>query len=259
MALRTWRLLSHEARDGAWNMAVDEVLLAGRAAGSSPPTLRIYAWEAPTLSVGRFQGLDGVDARACDVYGIGIVRRPTGGRGVLHDDEVTYAVVAGIHDGVPTGTAASYRHISGGLVAAFRLLGVEAEIARRQSAAGGGAACYLHSTAADLSLGAAKLAGSAQCRLGPACLQHGSFVRTRNVSREARVFRLDPDETSRLSGTTVTLVDALGVAPAPGVVRHAIVAGFEQALGVRLEPGSLSGEEEERAEDLRSRKVEVKG
>lgn len=258
MGRPVWRLLSHEARDGAWNMAVDEILLSGRAEGSSPPTLRLYAWERPTVSLGRFQALDGVDIEACEESGVAIVRRPTGGRGVLHDDEVTYAIVAGTADGVPRGTAASYRHISGGLVAAYRLLGVAADITRRPRG-GDAAACYLHSTAADLSLGAAKLSGSAQRWQGDTCMQHGSLVRTHDVLLEGRVFRLDPDGVSKLARTTATLADALGEAPEPDAVRDAIVLGFEHALGVRLEPGCLSDDEEEKALALRSHKVEVKG
>ncbi|MFA5843525.1 MAG: lipoate--protein ligase family protein [Coriobacteriia bacterium] len=258
MGRPVWRLLSHEARDGAWNMAVDEVLLSGKAEGSSPPTLRLYAWEKPTVSLGRFQALDGIDIEACEEFGVAIVRRPTGGRGVLHDDEVTYAVVAGTADGVPRGTAASYRHVSGGLVAAYRILGVAADITRRPRG-GDAAACYLHSTTADLSLGVAKLSGSAQRWQGDTCVQHGSFVRTRDVLLEGRVFRLDPDGISKLARTTATLADALGEAPALDVVRDAVVAGFEYSLGVRLEPGCLSDDEEEKALTLRSHKVEVKG
>ena len=126
--------------DGAWNMAVDLALLRGLPTAAGRPTLRLYGWARPTVSLGRFQGLEGVDLEACRESGVDVVRRPTGGRGVLHDDEVTYSVAAGCDDGLPRGV--------GGIVRApaardwsrrTALLGVEATLtaaARRQPVLG---------------------------------------------------------------------------------------------------------------------------
>src|SRR3979490_2061404 len=87
-----WRLLLDSPAVGAWNMAVDEVLLAGVAAGSVPPTLRFYQWAPPRLSLGYFHPSQVGDADACRRLGVDIVRRPTGGRAILHDCELTYSV-----------------------------------------------------------------------------------------------------------------------------------------------------------------------
>jgi lipoate-protein ligase A len=200
----------------------------------------------PTVTLGRFQKLEGVDLAACEGHGFDVVRRPTGGRGVLHDDEITYSVVADLADGVPRGVVGSYQHLSAALAEAYRTLGVDAEITRRSRGPGGSAACYLHATQADLSLGAAKLSGSAQVWSGDTVLQHGSFVRTRDVEAESEVFMLGEAGRETLAKSAITLADALGQAPSIDAITVAVTGAFERVLGIRLEPGPLNDEERER-------------
>ena len=89
-----WRFLDTGCNDAAFNMAVDEALLLSYEAGQSPPTLRVYTWFSPTLSLGYAQNVEKeVDVAACRQHGVSLVRRPTGGRAVLHDQEATYSVV----------------------------------------------------------------------------------------------------------------------------------------------------------------------
>ncbi|MDO8914725.1 MAG: lipoate--protein ligase family protein [Coriobacteriia bacterium] len=252
MAGRTWRVLIDGPVDGARNMALDRAVLASVASGVAPPTLRLYRWQVPTVTLGRFQPLEQVDLEACDRRGFDVVRRPTGGRGVLHDDELTYSVVAGVPDGVPRGTAASYRHLSAALAAAYRSLGVPAEVTARQRGVGGGGACYLHTTQADLSLGAAKLSGSAQVWMGETVLQHGSFVISRDVPAEAEVFRLTAQAADELGAATATLEGALGRRPSLDEISSAVTAAFERTLGITLELGVLSCDESALAERLTS-------
>lgn len=231
-----WRLIVDGPVEGATNMALDRAVLHAVAAGESRPALRLYRWEVPTVTLGRFQPLEQVDLDACAERGFDVVRRPTGGRGVLHDDELTYSVVAATADGVPRGVAASYRHLSHALAEAYRRLGVAAEITARQRGAKGAGACYLHATQADLSLGAAKLSGSAQVWHGDAVLQHGSFVRSRDVAAEASVFRLDAPAASALDRDTMTFERALGAAPSLERIAEAVAEAFAEVLGVTLEP-----------------------
>jgi lipoyl(octanoyl) transferase len=239
-----WRLLIDAVPgDGAWNMAVDRAVQIAHSRGEAPPTLRLYEWARPTVSLGRFQDCGSVDAAFCANAGIELVRRYTGGRGVLHDDEVTYSVVAGAGDGIPRGTGASYGLLCGGLAQAYRLLGVEAALTPRSRGSRDSAACYLHATQADLSLGLRKLSGSAQVWLGSTVLQHGSFTISRNVARDASAFRLDAEERERLDEETVTLESALGCKPSRRLVRDCVAAGFSQAMGVELVPGVLSDAE----------------
>ena len=240
----TWRLLIDDGpADGAWNMALDRAVQLAHSAGDAPPTLRLYTWIRPTVTLGRFQDVTGVDRVACADEGVDVVRRFTGGRGVLHDDELTYSIVAGLGDGVPRGTAASYRMLCAGLVEAYRELGVDAALTPRPRGDGSSAACYLHATAADLSLGARKLSGSAQVWHGSSVLQHGSFTLTRDVPREARIFRLDEADTRRLAQETATIGDSLECRPTHTCIAAAVVAGIERGLGVTLSPGSLTSAE----------------
>src|SRR6202165_1818187 len=87
-----WRLLVDAPAGGAWNMAVEEVLLDGVAAGAAAPTLRFYGWSPACLSLGYFQPFDVVDLEGCRALGVDVVRRPTGGRGLLPGWEVTPSV-----------------------------------------------------------------------------------------------------------------------------------------------------------------------
>lgn len=239
-----WRLITDEVPgDGVYNMAVDRAIQCARATDSVPPTLRLYTWSVPTVSLGRFQDEDGIDRSVCAVRGLDLVRRFTGGRGVLHDDEVTYSVIASTVDGVPRGVAASYRYLCTGLAEAYRILGVGAGLTRRERGDATSAACYLHATTADLSTGSRKLAGSAQVWLESTVLQHGSFTITRDLELEAAVFRLDERARQRLAERTATLADQLGTAPSRADIVHAASTGFARALGIVLEPGSLTADE----------------
>lgn len=247
--MSVWRLLIDGPADGAWNMAVDRAVLAARATGMAPPTLRLYWWCVPTVSLGHFQSAADVDLEACRELGFDVVRRPTGGRGVLHDNELTYSMVAALDDGVPRGVAASYQWLSRPLVGAYRALGVDAALTPR-SRGERSAACYLHSTHADLSLGAAKLSGSAQVWDGSAVLQHGSFVINRDAELEGRLFGLDEAGRRALADMTATLAWALGRTPERDEVADAVVKAVGEDVGATLERGSLSAAELEHARRL---------
>jgi lipoate-protein ligase A len=125
-----WRLLIDPPCDGAMNMARDEALLIGCASGESPPTLRLYRWQPACLSLGRFQRSSAVNRTVCASQGIHVVRRPSGGRALLHDDELTYAVA--VRDTHPLFAGDSvrdaYRRISAGLLLGLQRLGVAAEL-----------------------------------------------------------------------------------------------------------------------------------
>ena len=248
----TWRLLIDEDPvDGATNMALDRAVQVAVRDGDSRPTLRLYRWMRPTVTLGRFQDTSGVDLDLCAARGIDVVRRFTGGRGVLHDDEVTYALVARLSDGVPRGTAASYRWFSAALVAAYESLGVDAAlVARPGGRPAAVSACYLHATQADLALGATKLSGSAQVWSGDTVLQHGSFTRNRDVAREAAVFRLSDADTCRLAEETSTLADALGEAPEIAAVLDAVATSVRSQFSVELRPGVYTDRELEVAREL---------
>jgi len=252
----TWRLLIDDGPgSGAWNMALDRAIQLTHAAGMAQPTLRLYTWERPTVTLGRFQRADALNSSACDSYGVEVVRRFTGGRGVLHDDELTYSMVAGLSDGVPRGVAASYRHLCQALVEAYRLLGVPATLTARPRGNASAAACYLHATHADLSVGVAKLSGSAQVWSGETVLQHGSFTRTRDLTRESAVFGLDDVASAQLEHSTATLADLIGDPPDTAKIAAAAVEGLRAAFGVEVLVSQPTADEMELADCLREQVI----
>ncbi len=176
-----WRLLDDlEPKPGAWNMALDEVLFRaaeeGRAEG---PVLRLYTWSPPCLSIGFHQALhETCDPAFCARAGYDVVRRSTGGKAVLHDDEVTYAVV-GRHDLPPfagLSLGETYGFIAGGLAHALASLGLDVALSQRAAAVAprGGAPCFLVPSESEITVGGRKVVGSAQRRGARAFLQHGA-------------------------------------------------------------------------------------
>jgi lipoate-protein ligase A len=168
-----WRLLVSAPADGATNMAVDHALL-DRAASSEEAVLRIYTWVRPTLSLGMHERAR-LAPEAAAAAGVDVVRRPTGGRALLHHREVTYSVTAPIA-GASLGE--SYRAINALLLAALGRLGVVAAEAERRGRPlrPDGAACFAEPNAGELVVDGRKLVGSAQRRDERAFLQHGSIL-----------------------------------------------------------------------------------
>lgn len=171
-----WRLLFTPPVSGAENMALDEALMS-RARETGEWVLRVYSWATPTISLGRNQTARGhYHLERIRVDGLHVVRRPTGGRAILHHREVTYSVTA------PVTTAGdlrvSYQRINRLLVAALDSLGVSATpaAASRRAAAPGITPCFDEPAAGELTVGGRKLAGSAQWRHEDALLQHGSIL-----------------------------------------------------------------------------------
>jgi lipoate-protein ligase A len=181
-------------------MAVDEVLLASAAAGGAP-TLRLYRWRGPWLSLGYAQTLSTERRAACRAAGVGVVRRATGGRAVLHGADLTYAVAAPARC-LPSGLEASYRVLSEALLDALRAVGAEAERAVPAPAAGPHGApfdCFAEAAAEELVAGGRKLVGSAQRRVGGpggALLQHGSIRLAPDPPAAARASGLGRGATS---------------------------------------------------------------
>jgi lipoate-protein ligase A len=222
-----WRLLYTEPLDGIDNMAFDHALLA-RAARTGESVLRVYSWRAPTISFGRHQRTVGAYDR-CEVArrGLAAVRRPTGGRAVLHAREATYSVTAP----VARPLRATYAAINHLLLDALRRLGVHAALApAARPPRPDGAPCFDAATEGEIVIGARKLAGSAQWRDGGAILQHGSIL-------------IDDDQGllgPSLSPPT-TLRDALGRSPAVSEIAEALFEAARATRDVEAEPLAIDG------------------
>lgn len=216
-------------------MEADEALLEAVAAGASP-VLRWYRWVPPALSLGRFQPIDDVDVDACARLGVDVVRRPTGGQGLLHGGDLTYAVVMPLPAGSAGGVDAVYRWIADALIAGLARVGVTAAVARHDGPAG--PVCFAGQQGADLRVGDRKVCGSAQVRRDRAVLQHGSILLTRLPFDETDVLRPRPGAPAvtreRLQAATVTL-EELGAATDPHVLAEAVVEGFTAMHGLTFD------------------------
>ena len=130
----SWRLVCTPPSPGDWNMAVDEAILEAAGQGKTLPTLRLYAWQPPCLSLGYAQPASDADRNALNQNGWGLVRRPTGGRAILHCDELTYSVIAPNHEPrLEGGVLDSYRTLSQALLRALHTLEIPAEPVERST------------------------------------------------------------------------------------------------------------------------------
>ncbi|MBI4719195.1 MAG: lipoate--protein ligase family protein [Planctomycetes bacterium] len=174
------RVLSDPASDGPANMARDEALLECVGRRAAPPTLRLYQWDPPTVSLGYFQPYAEFAALPPPAGSLAVVRRLTGGGAILHDQELTYSLVLPAnHALLSTGPRRLYELMHEAVAAALSGLGVSAAPCGQSddsSPTRGPFFCFARRHACDLLVGEAKIAGSAQRRTRQAVLQHGSIV-----------------------------------------------------------------------------------
>jgi len=258
---RQWRLVVTEPLSGPMNMAVDEAVMWAHREGLVPPTLRFYTWRPATLTIGYFQSLHReVDVPAVRRAGYDLVRRLTGGRAVLHADEITYSVIIR-QELLPGSVLATYRLLSRGLVMGLQALGVPAEVvaARAQGGRGSTAACFDAPARYELTAGGKKLVGSAQTRRRGVLLQHGSIPFTFDLDQVNLLLpgREGVDVArwrAALRRTLARKATSIGefVQPRPSFTEtlQALVQGFANALELELEAVPLTPAEWEHAERL---------
>jgi lipoate-protein ligase A len=239
---------------GAVNMARDVAILDHVCARHSAPTLRLYGWRPPCLSLGRHQGTDAADLAFCRHESIDVVRRPTGGRAVLHHLELTYAATARLGiDSLPRALQAAYRLMCSALVRACRSLGVAADLTAGEvnlhlPSPATTIPCFEAPAGGEVVVAGRKLVGSAMRAHGGAVLQHGAILLDWDGRLQAGAMGLDSDNELRPAVTTFR--DQLGSTPQRQELEAALVRGFEQELDITLEPGELSEEELARAEEF---------
>jgi lipoate-protein ligase A len=225
-----WRFLDSGALDGAEQMSLDAGLM-DRARRTGEAVLRVYGWSRPTLSFGRHESVRGrFTPEQLERENVAAVRRPTGGRVLMHDREVTYSVTAPAPD--DERLKESYRRINAMLIAALARLGVPVVEATPQTTARrpGGAACFAEPSAGELVVGDRKLVGSAQLRESGALLQHGSILIDDDQSRIADL--ATQPVTPALPAAT--LHAALGRAPRYDEVRDALRSALAETEGEPL-------------------------
>ncbi|WRP05232.1 biotin/lipoate A/B protein ligase family protein [Rossellomorea aquimaris] len=270
MKKETWRFIDSGNCSPSYNMALDEALLDWHSEGKIPPTIRFYGWDPATLSIGYFQKVEKeINLDAVKEHGLGFVRRPTGGRGVLHEHELTYSViVAEEHPEMPKTVTEAYRVISEGILKGFQGLGLEAYFAVPKTAEEReglknprSAVCFDAPSWYELVVEGRKVAGSAQTRQKGVILQHGSILldldedklfslfnypSDRVKERMQRAFKSKAVAMNEISSETVTM----------DMAKEAFKKGFEEGLNIHLEPYELSEEETQYVVDLAGTRYE---
>jgi len=258
----TWRLVISSPADGAWNMALDEAILEAAGRGEVPPTLRLYAWQPPCLSLGYAQPAAEVDQGRLAALGWELVRRPTGGRAILHTDELTYSVAGPESEPrLAGGVLESYRTLSQALLMALHQLGLPAEAHAKSTPAAASAnpVCFEVPSNYEITVGGKKLVGSAQRRAGRSVLQHGSLPLGGDLTRITWVLSF-PNEAARqqaarrLLERAATVESILSVPVSWEAASQALRSAFQAALNLTLITSQPTAQELQRAEQLRAEK-----
>lgn len=257
MGKEVWRFIDSGHCSPEFNMALDEALLDWNSEGKIPPTIRFYGWNPPTLSIGYFQKVEReIDLEAVKKYGLGFVRRPTGGRGVLHDQELTYSVIVSEeHPEMPHTVTEAYRVISEGILQGFRKLGLDAYFAVPKTAEEReglknprSAVCFDAPSWYELVVEGRKVAGSAQTRQKGVILQHGSILLDIDEDKLFDLFKYPSERVrermQRNFKNKAVAINALREKPVTiDEAKQAFKEGFEEGLNIVLEPYQLTDEE----------------
>ncbi|WP_353418055.1 biotin/lipoate A/B protein ligase family protein [Staphylococcus delphini] len=250
----TWHFINTGSHDPYYNMALDEALLNFVSRGEIDPVVRFYTWNPPTLSIGYFQRLSKeIDIDKVKEKGYGLVRRQTGGRGVLHDKELTYSVIVPeAHPDMPQTVTEAYRVISDGLLEGFKSLGFDAHFAvprskeeREKLKQPRSSVCFDAPSWYELVVEGKKIAGSAQTRQKGVILQHGSILQDVDIDDLFDMFIFKNDRLKAkmkeafvekavaindLSDETITLAQ----------MEVAFKEGFKKALDIEFKPLELT-------------------
>lgn len=262
--MEQWRYIVTEGMSPEMNMAVDEAILIAHSEGKVPPTVRFYTWNPATLSIGYFQKAEKeIDLEKVAAAGLGFVRRPTGGRAVLHDQELTYSVIVSEdHPKMPTSVTEAYKVISMGLLHGFQQLGLKAEMVslateeeKEKYSSPGSSACFDSPSWYELVVEGKKVAGSAQTRQKGVILQHGSILLNMDVELLFSLLRFPSDRVKErmMASFRQKAVTINEVSPRPVGLAEAILAfrqGFASGLEVELVEAELTPEEQALAEEL---------
>lgn len=259
-----WYFINSGPRSAAYNMALDEALLEFHSKGEIPPVIRFYEWNPATLSIGYFQNAEKeINLQAVRDQNLGFVRRPTGGRAVLHDKELTYSViVTEQYPNMPETVTEAYRVISEGLLIGFKNLGLDAyfsipdteekkELLKKPKSA----VCFDAPSWYELVVEGKKVAGSAQTRQKGVILQHGAILLDLDIDKLLSVFNFPsvavkekmreklPEKAvaiNTLTDRNIAIADCI----------KAFKEGFEQALHIELIPYELTDEQKAYVEKL---------
>ncbi|MDY6854865.1 MAG: lipoate--protein ligase family protein [Thermodesulfobacteriota bacterium] len=252
---RIWRLLITGFLNAFENMAIDEAILKACSIGKSPPTIRVYGWRPHAISLGYSQKIkDTINREACERLEVDIVRRPTGGRAVLHDEESTYSLISPIDNPLfPPNILGSYQKISSCLIWVFKRLGIEAQMVipkeeikspfeRRVDPI-----CFLSPSWYEITVNSRKICGSAQRRSDAAFLQHGSILLKFDPMKLTEILSFKEGNRTEIIDYLRTKITSVNEQLSRSIgffeFNEMLTEGFKQGLDLELKEGELSPEE----------------
>ena len=259
-----WNFINTGSKNPYYNMAMDEALLNFVSRGEIDPVIRFYTWNPATLSIGYFQRLQKeIDIDKVKEKGYGLVRRQTGGRGVLHDKELTYSVIVPeSHPNMPSTVTEAYKIISQGLLEGFKNLGFETYFAiprskeeRDKLKQPRSSICFDAPSWYELVVEGRKIAGSAQTRQKGVILQHGSILQDIDIDDLFDMFkfkneRLKAKMKENFVQKAVAINDISNQHITLNEMENAFEAGFKKGLNIDFKPLELTEKQLEEVQEL---------
>jgi len=255
----TWLFIDSGPCSAAYNMALDEAIAVTVRNGQAPPTLRLYGWDRPSVTIGCFQKIGEVDMAYCFQENIPVVRRPTGGRAILHGNEITYSFSVKTRAGLFSKSLFdSYKKISAAFLNAFLKIGASPELNLLKDSRRGPEAnvqksplCFQSVSYGEIIVDSKKIIGSAQKRWTDGLLQQGSIPLVIERDDLVKVFRMDTCLNTKDSFTGL-----YDIFPGliPDALKTAIRTSFEKIFDIRLTISSPTSEEVSLARELEAGK-----
>ncbi len=255
-----WRVVKTPPAPGAWNMAVDEAILTAIGRQEVPPTLRLYSWQPACLSLGYAQPFSDVDQARVSQHGWEVVRRVTGGRAILHTDELTYSVSAPYSEPRLAGSVIeSYRRLSQALLTALNALALPAQALPNQlnetDKKKQDPVCFEVPSNYEITVAGKKLIGSAQARKKAGILQHGTLPLVGDLTRitQALIFENERERqqaADRLLNRATTVKTAINQNVSWEAAAEAFIQAFAETLNLTFEPAPLTPTEITLADQL---------
>jgi lipoate-protein ligase A len=248
----TWRFIDTGPCRASYNMALDEVIAMEVKKGNALPTLRLYAWDKPSVSIGYFQKVSDINIDYCMGKGIPIVRRPTGGRAILHDHEITYSFSVKTDSGVfSKGLLDSYKKISNAFGIALSKIGIASELKlQREPHRNRSPLCFQSTSYGEITVNSKKVIGSAQKRWPNGLLQQGCIPFIIDKDEIDKIFRLKSSERGKKFTGLKNIFSDINIEK----IKNAIRVSFEETFDIRLIPSSPTLDEISLAEELENQK-----
>jgi lipoate-protein ligase A len=227
------RIITHGPEHAFFNMALDEAVSKAVRKNLSPPTLRIYQWDRPSLSIGYFQRISEIDIDYCNKKGYPVVRRLTGGRAILHDTELTYSVSGSSDSSLFRGSLLeNYSLISKAMILGLKINGINAKSStrRKRNAGRKNPACFKTVSYGEITIEGKKVIGSAQKRFSNGFLQHGSILLNFNAGEFCNVLGSNDEEDFKDIGSINDYVPELSF----NVLRCSLKEAFEITLKLKM-------------------------